>query len=130
MSKDDPNYVVKLEQAIAEKYGAETISNPKRGWTDEKEAEYLQQLKKTAAKERRGKESQQKIEVNGVLIPKKLLNKDSKRTCTTCNVYSFKSVDDVYQSKFGCCYKCFIQYIENREERWESGWRPEQTKNE
>ena len=30
MSKKDPNYVVKLEKAIAEKYGEETIQNPKK----------------------------------------------------------------------------------------------------
>ena len=130
MSKDDPNYVAKLERAIAEKYGAETVSNPKGGWTDEKEKEYLQQLKEMAAKERRDRESQLKVEVNGVLIPKKLLNKDSKRTCTICNVYSFRSMDDVYQVKFGCCFKCYVQHIEEREERWESGWRPKQGTNE
>ena len=125
MSKDDPNYVVKLEQAIAAKYGVEAVHNPKGGWTDDKEEDYLQQLKKIAVKERTDRESQQKIEVNGVLIPKKLLNKDSERTCIVCNTYSFKSVDDVYQTKFGCCFKCYVQYIEEREERWATGWRPD-----
>ena len=41
MSKKDPNYVVKLEKAIAEKYGEETIQNPKKNWNEEKE--YLDQ---------------------------------------------------------------------------------------
>lgn len=37
MTKKDPNYVVKVEKAIAEKYGQETIKHPKRDWDDEKE---------------------------------------------------------------------------------------------
>lgn len=44
MSKD-PNYVVKIEQAIAKQYGEETIQNPKKTWTEEKDEEYFSQLK-------------------------------------------------------------------------------------
>ena len=33
MSKEkDPNYVVKVEKAIADKYGEEAIQNPKANW--------------------------------------------------------------------------------------------------
>ena len=28
-------------------------------------------------------------------------------------------------NKFECCFKCFIQYVDGREERWEKGWRPD-----
>ena len=45
MSKKDPNYIVKLEQAIAKKYGKEAVENPRKYWTDEKEKEYTSQLK-------------------------------------------------------------------------------------
>ena len=45
MKKNDPNYIVKVEKAIAEKYGQEAIDNPKAHWTDEKEKEYVKQLK-------------------------------------------------------------------------------------
>ena len=41
MSKKDPNYTVKVEKAIAKKYGEETIQHPKSNWTDEKEKEYF-----------------------------------------------------------------------------------------
>ena len=44
MSKD-PNYAVKVEKAIAEKYGKEAIVNPKSQWDDVKEKEYLAELK-------------------------------------------------------------------------------------
>ena len=27
-------------------------------------------------------------------------------------------------SKFECCFKCYIDYVEGREDRWKSGWRP------
>ena len=29
-----------------------------------------------------------------------------------------------YMTKYECCFNCYIQYIEDREERWKSGWRP------
>ena len=124
MSKGkDPNYVVKVEKAIAKKYGDETVQNPKANWTDEKEKEYLAELKTLYSTHEDG-EALNKQEVNGVLIPKKLLNNDSNRTCPVCTKYSFKSNDDVYMTKFSCCEKCYIQWVEDREERWIKGWRP------
>lgn len=27
---------------------------------------------------------------------------------------------------FGVCVHCYIQFVEHREERWRSGWRPSQ----
>ena len=50
MSKD-PNYVAKVEQAIAKKYGELTIQHPKKDWTDEKEKEYLEQQRELHWKE-------------------------------------------------------------------------------
>ena len=71
-------------------------------------------------------ELNEKVEVNGVLIPKKLFTKDSQnRTCPVCNTYSFNSKDDVYMKKFECCCKCYIQWVDGREERWKTGWRPD-----
>lgn len=32
--------------------------------------------------------------------------------------------DDRTLYKWGCCRHCFIEFIEHREERWVSGWRP------
>jgi hypothetical protein len=123
MSDKDPNYAVKVEQAIAKKYGEETVVNPKSKWDDEKEKEYLDQLKGAymadADTEDLGKE-----DVYGVFIPSKLLKEESKRSCPVCNTYSFKSYDDVYMTKFECCRKCYTQWVENREERWMKGWRP------
>ena len=122
MSKD-LNYVAKVEQAILKKYGEETIQHPKKEWTDEKEKEYLEQQKQLHYKQLQ-QEDIDKVEVNGVFVPKKLIKKNSNRSCPVCNVYSFKSNDDVYMSKFGCCEKCYVQWVEGREERWKTGWRP------
>ena len=123
MSKKDPNYVVKIEQAISKKYGEETIEHPKKHWTDEKEREYLEQLKEQHYKTIE-EEDLDKVQVNGVFIPKKLFKKSSTRSCPICSVYSFKSNDDLYMSKFGCCEGCYIKWIEGREDRWKKGWRP------
>tara|TARA_R100000008_G_scaffold86555_1_gene80146 strand:- start:3948 stop:4349 length:402 start_codon:yes stop_codon:yes gene_type:complete len=125
MTKEDPNYIAKIEKAIEDKYGTEAIQNPKSNWSEEKEKEYLEQIKKTKQKWHKINEARDKIEVNGFFMSKKLLNKDSKRACPVCETYSFDMKDDLYMNKFECCFDCYIQWVEGREERWESGWRPE-----
>ena len=45
MKEKDPNYAIKVEQAIAKKYGEDTVVNPKSQWDDEKEKKYLDELK-------------------------------------------------------------------------------------
>ena len=122
--KKDLNYIANVEKAISEKYGAETVQNPKNLWSKEKEEQYLVQIKKLQEKTDRLQQKIEKVELSGFLISKKLLNKDSNRTCTVCNTYSFDSKDDVYTNKFNCCFKCYIQHVEDREERWLKGWRP------
>ena len=122
MSKD-PNYVVKIEQAIAKQYGEEAIQNPKKTWTEEKDEQYFAQLKELY-KNQKQEEDYDKKEVNGVFIPKKLLNSDSNRSCPVCSTYTTKAQDDLYFTKFDCCFKCYIQWVEDREERWNTGWRP------
>ena len=121
----DPNRIARFEKAIAKKYGQEAIDNPRKFWNDEKEKSYQEQIKKIAEKERAFQESEEKEEVNGILISKKLLNKEhTKRVCPVCKAYSFRIKDDVFMKKFDCCYKCYIQWVDGREERWEAGWRP------
>ena len=110
----DPDRLLKIEKAIQEKYGEETIQNPKNTWDSQKEKEYLQQIKEIAQRDRQA----EKIEVDGVLMPKKLFRKESIRTCPQCKIYSFELKDDLYMSKFKCCFKCYVQYVEGREEKW------------
>ena len=123
---DKQDYVAKLEKAISQKYGDEAIHNPKRFWDEDKEKEYLQQSVEEQQKFAKNAESQDKIEADGFLINKKLLNRDHNRTCPVCSKYSFHPRDDLYMNKFEACFKCYIQYIDGgREERWKSGWRPD-----
>ena len=119
-----------VEQAIAKKYGEEAIQNPNSDWSPEREKEYLRQRQAVAQKLLAAEEQNEKVEVDGVLIPKKLLNRESRRTCPVCLEYSFNQQDDIYMTKFDCCNKCYIQWVEDREERWESGWRPSSEKTE
>ena len=119
----DLNYIAKVEQAIAKKYGEEAIQNPASFWDEKKEKEYLEQLKKQHIQQEE-LEYEEKVTAGGFFIPKKLINKDTNRVCPVCGVYSFIKKDDVYMNKYECCYECFITYVEDREERWQKGWRP------
>tara|TARA_R110002020_G_scaffold159298_1_gene343011 strand:- start:462 stop:848 length:387 start_codon:yes stop_codon:yes gene_type:complete len=122
---EDPNRIARFEKAIAKKYGHEAVENPRKFWNDEKEESYQKQIEKIAEKERAFEESQEKEEVNGILISKKLLTREVvRRDCPVCETFSFDLKDDAYMNKHSCCYKCYIQWVEGREERWETGWRP------
>lgn len=46
--------------------------------------------------------------------------------CPTCQIpmKGGSGGDDRTYYKWGCCRYCFIEFIENREERWTGGWRP------
>jgi len=122
---DKQDYIVKLEKAISQKYGEEATHNPRRFWEKKKKKEYIQQSQLEQQKFAKNAESQDKIEADGFLINKKLLNRDNNRTCPVCSKYSFHPRDDLYMNKFEACFKCYIQYIDGgREERWKNGWRP------
>jgi hypothetical protein len=117
----DPNYVVKVEKAIKEKYGEETIVNPKSKWDKKKESKYLEGLRNFYD---RKKEKSPKIKIEDFYVSEKLVSKDISRSCPICEEYSFDVKDDLYMNKFDCCFSCYVQYIEGRKERWKEGWRP------
>ena len=127
MSKD-PDKIARIEKAIAEKYGKETVQNPKGGWNEEKEKDYLQQSKEFYKKQSKNDEWQEKVDVNGIKISKKLLNRESLKCCPVCGSFPRKSMDDIYLVKFDCCSRCYFQHVEGREERWIEGWRPDEDK--
>jgi len=116
--------IAAVEKAISEKYGEKTIQNPMSMWDEEKEEEYLSQMKELYSKSSRNSEWKDKIDVNGIKVTKKLLNRESLKTCPVCGNFPKKSMDDVCLIKFDCCYSCYITYVEDREERWQKGWRP------
>ena len=121
---DKNDYIAKLERAITQKYGEEATHNPKRFWDEDKEKDYLEQSIRERQKFAKLSDDEDKVEQDGFLINKKLLNRDHNRTCPVCRKYSFHPRDDLYMNKFEACFRCYIQYIADREERWASGWRP------
>ena len=125
--KKDLNRIAKIEKAMSKKFGSESIVNPKSGWDDEKEEQYLEDLKIFYSEE--SKEAEDKINEDGFFIARNLINKEIKRVCPVCETYSFSGRDDLYMNKFECCEKCYIQWVEDREERWLEGWRPDKEQN-
>ncbi|MBL97601.1 MAG: hypothetical protein CMF52_07275 [Legionellales bacterium] len=117
--------IAAIEKAISEKYGEEAIINPQAEWTEEKEKEYSKQAKELYNKNKRISDFSDKIDVNGIKVSKKLLNRESLRTCPVCGSFPKNTMDDVCLVKFQCCNNCYIKFVEGREERWLSGWRPE-----
>ena len=114
--KPDQDDIVALEKAIAKKYGEEAIQDPRANWDDDKEKEYIEQLKKVAEKLNLSSESGDKVEFNGVFVSKKLLNREiADRTCSLCERFSFDKKDDLYMTKFNSCFECYIKHIEGRE---------------
>jgi len=122
--KKDLNRVAAIEKAIQDKYGAETVQNPHANWDEEKEKKHIKEVDARVKKMRKREEHQEKVDINGIKISKKLLNRESLTSCPVCGTFPKKSMDDVCFVKFECCHKCYIQYVEGREERWLKGWRP------
>jgi len=130
MKEKDLDYIAGLEKAIKKKYGDEAIENPAKHWDKEKEKDYIQQLEEFVQKQKKSEREHDVENVGGVLVSHKLLNKEGILICSTCNKKLKTINDDIYHTKFDCCEKCYIRYIEGREKRWLDGWRPKNvTKN-
>ena len=130
MKEKDLNYIAGLEKAIRKKYGEEAIENPSKHWDQDKELDYISQLEKFVEKQRNSEAQKELENVDGVLVSRKLLNKEGILNCPTCNKKLKTINDDIYFTKFDCCEKCYIKYVDAREQRWLDGWRPKNvTKN-
>ena len=108
---------------------SKSIAYGKRLTVNEKEKDYVQQIKSRAKKLLEIEEQSEKIEVKGFFMAKKLLNREVKIICSVCENKLRTVRDDIYMNKFDCCEKCFVDYVEDREERWLKGWRPNQGEN-
>ena len=125
MKKKDFDYIARLEKAIKKKYGEKAIENPLKFWNKKKEKLYLAQLKTFTEKQRKNEAYTEPENVDGILITKKLLNRERKINCPVCYKLIRRINDEIYLVKFDCCEKCYIEYVEDREDRWIEGWRPE-----
>ena len=122
--KDEVDKIAAIEKAISEKYGKEAIQNPKGNWNETKEKQYLKQSQEFYRKQSKNDKWQEKVDVNGIKISKKLLNRESLKCCPICESFPKIAMDDICLVKFDCCNTCYIKYVEDREERWNKGWRP------
>lgn len=123
MSKErDLNEIAAIEKTLSEEYGKDSIKNFKSEWDQAKEKEYLNQLK--AYNKRANNAETQRTTVNGIQISQKALEKKSERSCPVCKTYSFSGKDDLYMNRFKCCYNCYIDFVQGREDRWNEGYVP------
>ena len=120
----DYNYIAAVEKAIAEKYGKDTVQDFRSGWEPDKESAYLSQLGERRKKLLKKHKRKKTHTVGDIEIKTKRKPSTSQRSCPVCKTYSFSSRDDLYMNRFKCCQQCYIDYVEFREERWKSGWRP------
>ena len=121
MDEKKLNYIAALERAVEQEYGQKATINPKSLWDKSKEEEYLEQLKEFAIVDNTTKQNNEKVEINGILVPKKLLSSDTSKVCANCNKYSFDRQDDLYLNKFRTCYDCYVLVVEDREDKWFNG---------
>lgn len=122
--KRDIEYLGKLEKAIEQKYGPDATINPRSLWDEEKEREYIEQAKENAEKYYESEKDSDIIETDGIFVNKKLLTKSNASSCPVCDKYLADNRDSVYILKWECCHGCYIKWVEDREERWKTGWRP------
>ena len=125
--KKNLNHIAKVEKAMSKKFGKESIVNPKSGWDDNKEKQYLEDLKEFYSEESRQEED--KINEDGFFIPRNLINKEINRVCPVCETYSFSGRDDLYMNKYQCCHTCYLKWVEHDEKKWLEGWRPDKEQN-
>tara|TARA_R110000744_G_scaffold1305_4_gene4626 strand:- start:8862 stop:9284 length:423 start_codon:yes stop_codon:yes gene_type:complete len=125
-SKKDPNYIAALEKAISEKYGKDTVQDFRNTWEEDKEKEYLEQLKILQTKLDVFKENQEEVIIGDVKIRKRRRDQNEDRTCPVCKTYSFSRSDDLYMNRFKSCYSCYVDFIVGREDAWSNGNRPTQ----
>ena len=83
-----------------------------------------EQLEEFITKQKKFEHEHMSNNVDGVLVSRKLLNKEGILNCSTCKSKLKTINDDIYHTKFHCCEKCFIKYVDGREKRWLDGWRP------
>ena len=127
MAKRTIEELGKLEQLLKNKYGDDAIINPKSLWSKEKEEFYQVQHKENLEKQQKLEENEEKIEKDGFFASKRIFTKNGE-SCPVCEKYLTNTQDGVYLLKFSCCNTCYVTYVEDRLDRWLTGWRPKLNK--
>ncbi len=123
-NKKDPNYIAAVEKAITDKYGKDTVQDFRHEWEEEKEKEYLTQLRERRTKLDKVSKTTEQIVVGDIKINKGYSRPKDDRTCPVCKTYSFSRKDDLYMNRFKSCYDCYVDFVLGREEAWKNGDRP------
>lgn len=123
-TRKDPNYIAAVEKAITEKYGKDTVQDFRHEWKEEKEKQYLNQLKEMRTKRDKFSTNKEETTVGEIKITKRRTRQKDDRTCPTCKTYSFSRKDDLYMNRFKCCHDCYIDFVIGREQAWKDGDRP------
>jgi hypothetical protein len=116
-TRKDPNYIAAVEKAITEKYGKDTVQDFRNEWKEEKEKEYLNQLKEMRVKRDKHSTNKEAVTVGDVKITKRRDRQKQDRTCPVCKTY-------LYMNRFKCCHDCYIDFVFGREQAWKDGNRP------
>jgi len=101
--KKDLNEVAKIEQAIENRWGKEAVENPASHWDDQKEKDYLEQLKEQATKQEKSSVTKEK---DGILITSKLFIDRKADKCPVCYNFKMSNIDKVMIKKKGHCQTC------------------------
>ncbi len=123
-TKKDPNYLAAVEKAITEKYGKDTVQDFRNQWQEDKEKDYLKQLKRLTKKNDNLSSTKEEFSVGDIKITKRRSKQKQDRTCPVCKTYSFSRRDDLYMNRFKCCHDCYLDFVIGREEAWKNGERP------
>jgi len=102
--KHDSRYVANLENKVKEKYGDLATSTFKPDWTQKEKEEFRQQFIKFHEKITRNQKTNKQYTINN--------------TCPICDSFSFFKIDDLYLTKFSCCYRCYLSYLEGKEKEY------------
>lgn len=116
IKQKDFNKIARAERSIETKYGKEAVINPRSNWTDEKELQYVKEIQKISLTYASCNTPKKEIIKDGYIVLESPSN--AHRICPSCKEYSFKSKDDLYMTKFGVCYKCYLKHFEGRPHLW------------
>jgi hypothetical protein len=114
----DPKQISALEKAVEEKYGETAVLDPSTLWTPDKEKAYLDQVK-AVEKYYRQQPYENQVDQGGFILREKLLNKKSFKNCSYCGDQVYKAMDEMYMTKFSCCFNCYVLHLEGRENKWQ-----------
>mgnify|MGYP003671491202 FL=1 len=84
-TRKDPNTLAAIEKAIAEKYGKETVQDFRNEWEEEKEKDYLNQLREMGVKRDQLSKERDEVIIGDIKITKKRPRQKDERTCPVCN---------------------------------------------